>query len=55
MRGLQWASVCYIRRGGNRVAHVLAQYVRNTYEDVYWMKDSPPPAIDTLYRDISLL
>ena len=42
MRGLQWVSVCCIRRGGNRVAHVLAQYARNTLdEDVYWMEDSP--------------
>lgn len=56
MQGLQWVSVCCIRRGGNRVAHVLAQYARNTLdEDVYWMEDSPPPAIDALYCDISLL
>ena len=53
---LQWVSVCCIRRGGNQVAHVLAQYARNSLdEDVYWMEDSPPPAVDALYRDHSLL
>ncbi|XP_075665615.1 uncharacterized protein LOC142635317 [Castanea sativa] len=36
LRGLQWSSVCCIRRGGNRVAHSLAQYARNTLdEDLY--------------------
>ena len=34
--GLQWSSVCCIRKGGNRVAHALAQYARNTLdEDLY--------------------
>nr|XP_023929366.1 uncharacterized protein LOC112040708 [Quercus suber] len=56
LRSLQWVSVCCIRRGGNQVAHVLAQYARNNLdEDIYWMKDSPSPAIDALYRDLSLI
>ena len=34
--GLQRSSVCCIRKGGNRVAHALAQYARNTLdEDLY--------------------
>ena len=53
IRGLHWSSVCYIRRGGNRVAHALAQYARHTLdEDLYWMEDSPPPAMDALYHDL---
>ena len=53
IRGLHWSSVCYIRRGGNRVADALAQYARHTLdEDLYWMEDSPPPAMDALYHDL---
>ena len=56
MWGLQWFSVHCIRRGENRVAHVLAQYARNNLdEDVYSMEDSPPPAMDALYHDLSLI
>ena len=50
--GLQWSRVCCIRRGANKVAHALAQYARNTLdEDLYWMEDSPPPALEALYND----
>ena len=43
--GLQWTRVCCVRRGANKVAHALTQYARNSLdEDLYWMKDSPPPA-----------
>ena len=53
IRGLHWSSVCYIRRGGNMVAHVLAQYARHTLDkDLYWIEDSPPPATEALYHDI---
>ena len=56
LRSLQWVSVCCIRRGGNQVAHVLAYYARNSLdEDVYCIEDSPPPAVDALYHDFSLL
>ena len=52
IRELQWSSVCCIRRGANRVAHVLAQYARNTLdEDLYWMEDSPPPVMEALHHD----
>ena len=34
------------------MAHVLAQYARNTLdEDLNWMEDSPPPALEALYHD----
>ena len=52
LRGLQWARVCYIRRGANKIAHALAQYARNSLDaDLYWMEDSPPPALEVLYHD----
>ena len=52
IRGLQWTSVCCIRRDGNKVAHALVQYARNTLDkDLYWMKDSLPPAMEALYHD----
>ena len=53
--GLQWVSFSCIRRGGNRVAHALVQHARNISEDVIWMEDSPPPALNALYHDSLLL
>ena len=44
-----------IRRGGNTVAHVLAQFPRNLVEDVIWIEDSPPPALAALFHDVSFL
>ena len=53
IRGLHWAAVCCIRRSGNRVAHVLAQHARFSLdEDLYWLEEDPPPAMDALYHDI---
>ena len=52
--GLQWATTSKIRRVGNKVAHVLAQHARNLEYDLYWLEDSPPPALEALYQDIIL-
>ena len=53
IRGLLWSEVCCIRRGGNRIAHALAQHAKHTLdEDLYWMEESPPPAMDALYHEI---
>ena len=35
IHGLNWARPNQIRRGGIRVAHVLAQYARNLDEDLF--------------------
>lgn len=51
VHGMHWVTFSYIRRGGNRVAHALAQHARNISEDVFWMEDSPPPALNALYHD----
>ena len=53
--GMHWVNFNCIRRGGNRVAHSLAQHARNIVEDVFWMEDSPPPALNVLYHDSLLL
>lgn len=31
------------------VAHSLAKYVRNIVDDMYWLEDTLPPAVDGLY------
>ena len=49
MSGLQWASPSKIRRGGNKVAHVLAQHARHIDYDLYWLEDSSPLALEALY------
>ena len=56
IQGLQWASICCIRRGGNKVAHAIAQHARNTVDDdLYWIEDSLPPAMEALYQDTLLI
>ena len=51
IRNLHWVSIECTRRGGNRVAHVLAQFARNIIDDMYWMEDLPPIAREALYQD----
>ena len=43
---MHWVNFSCIRRGGNRVAHALAQHARNIPEDMFWMEDSPPLALN---------
>ncbi|XP_075658885.1 uncharacterized protein LOC142628727 [Castanea sativa] len=53
---LEWVSISTTRRDGNKVAHVLAQHARNSIDnDVYWMEDSPHPAVEALAYDVLLL
>ena len=55
IRGLHWVSIDFTRRGGNKVAHVLAQYVRTTIDDMYWIEDLPPLAMEALYQDANFI
>ena len=40
-----------IRRTANGVAHSLARFARNLSEDIFWLEDSPPPALEASYLD----
>ncbi|KAL4606444.1 hypothetical protein ACB092_09G103400 [Castanea dentata] len=40
-----------IRRSANGVAHSLARFARHISEDIIWLEDSPPPALEALYLD----
>ena len=53
--GLSYVSFSCIRHNANSVAHLLAQYANGLVEEVVWLEDSPPPAHDALYFDLSLL
>ena len=52
---LLWVRIDYVRRGGNQVAHVLAQFAGNITEDMYWMEDVPPIAREALYQDANFV
>ena len=39
------------RGKGNMVAHSLARYIKNLSDEMYWLEDSPPPAVEALYQD----
>lgn len=41
--GLQSVFISCVRRGENKVAYILAQYSRNTSDELYWIEGSPPP------------
>ena len=51
IRNLHWVIIECTRRGGNRVAHVLAQFARNIMDDMYLMEDLPPIVREALYQD----
>ena len=50
-----YVSFSCIRRNANSVAHSLARYANGLDEDVVWLEDSPPPALDALSFDLSSL
>ena len=48
-------NVEFTRRGGNKVAHVLAQYAKNIIDVMFWMEDLPPLARVALYHDANII
>ena len=50
---LTWFSISSVKREANTVAHSLARYVRHIWEDVFWIEDSPPPALEALSFDFA--
>ncbi|KAL0001482.1 hypothetical protein SO802_015263 [Lithocarpus litseifolius] len=51
LRGMHVLSFIWVKRCGNVVAHSLAKHARNLNDNMYWIKDTPPPAADALYHD----
>lgn len=49
--GLQCVEINSIRHSANRVAHSLAHYARHISEDIVWLEDLPPPALEDFYLD----
>ena len=52
---LSYVSFSCIRRNANSVAHSLARYANELVKEVVWLEDSPPPAHEPLYLDLSFL
>ena len=50
---LEWTSVSYTKRNGNRVAHELARYAQKVNVDLFWMEEVPSAAVE--YIDASLI
>lgn len=48
---LQWAKVTMVKRDANFVAHSLVRYAKNLSNDVIWLEDSLPSALEALYYD----
>ena len=53
--GLRDWSTSWVRRNANAVAHSLAQFAREVENEIVWLEDSPPPALEALYSDSLLL
>ena len=44
-------STSWVRRNANTVAHSLAQFAREIENEIVWLEDLPPPALEALYSD----
>ena len=44
-----------VRRSANSVAHALARFARLLDQEIVWLEEDPPPAMDALYLDSSFL
>ena len=53
--GFRSISASCVRRSANGVAHALAKFARLSDNDIVWMEEDPPPAVDALYLDFSIL
>lgn len=42
---------CCVKRSANSVARSLARYACLIKEDICWMEESPPPALEALFMD----
>ena len=44
-----------VRRSANSVAHALARFAKLLDQEIVWLEEDPPPAMDALYLDSSFL
>ncbi|XP_023905314.1 uncharacterized protein LOC112017083 [Quercus suber] len=44
-----------VKRSANVVAHSLARFANHIVDELVWLKESPPPALEALYLDASFL
>ena len=49
--GLQDVSISCVSRSANFAAHSLARYARGIEDEVVWLEDITPPAIQAVYMD----
>ena len=53
--GFRSISSSCVRRSANSVAHALARFARLIDNEIIWLEEDPPPAVDALYLDSSFL
>jgi len=46
---LRRLEVSFVKCSANAVAHVLAKYARQIDEEVVWLEEDPPPAVEAMY------
>ncbi|KAL4600037.1 hypothetical protein ACB092_11G169100 [Castanea dentata] len=51
INSLRWSQVLFVKRSANTVAHALARYAKDILDEIVWIEDSPPPAVEALYFD----
>ena len=51
IHGLHRKAISCVKREANTVAHSLARFARNVHDELYWMEESPLPALHALYND----
>jgi len=49
---LRAVSVGWVSRTANGVAHCLAKFARGLVDEIVWLEESPPPALEALYLDV---
>ena len=53
--GFRSISTNCVRSSANSVAHALARFARLIGDEIVWMEEDPPPVVDALYLNSSLL
>ncbi|KAL0015414.1 hypothetical protein SO802_002483 [Lithocarpus litseifolius] len=49
--GFRSYSVSFVKRSANGVARALAHFAKNVDDELVWLEESPPPALEALYHD----